>query len=106
MDLNKALLTPEGFLVNWQDWNAEIAVKLATTEAINLTDEHWVLLYFMRDYYKQFNYLPNTRIFIKTIAQHLGHEKGNSPYLMQLFPNTPLKLVCKIAGLPKPPTCL
>lgn len=44
--------------------------------------------------------------FTKAIARELGEAKGNSRYLHKLFPEGPLKYACKLAGLPKPPTCL
>ncbi|MEI7796519.1 MAG: TusE/DsrC/DsvC family sulfur relay protein [Methylococcaceae bacterium] len=103
MELN---LTEHGFLVNLNDWNEEVAVQLATLNAMTLTPAHWEIVWFMRNYYAQFNYLPNTRIFVKAIANKLGMEKGNSRYLQNLFPESPLKMSCKLAGLPKPPTCL
>lgn len=103
MDLK---LTEHGFLVSSSDWNESVAVELAKSKEITLTPAHWEIVLFMRDYYEKFNYLPNTRIFVKAIANQLGAEKGNSRYLQNLFPQSPLKYVCLIAGLPKPPTCL
>ncbi len=103
MDLN---LTEHGFLVNASDWNEAVAVKLAVLNQIALTPNHWEIILFMRDYYAQFNYLPNTRIFVKAISNKFGIEKGNSRYLQTLFPASPLKYACLLAGLPKPPTCL
>jgi tRNA 2-thiouridine synthesizing protein E len=103
MELN---LTEHGFLVNSSDWNNDIASQLAALNAITLTPAHWEIVLFMRDYYAKFNYLPNTRIFVKAVANKLGVEKGNSRYLQNLFPESPLKMACKLAGLPKPPTCL
>jgi tRNA 2-thiouridine synthesizing protein E len=103
MDLN---LTEQGFLVNSSDWNESVATKLAALNGITLMPAHWEIVLFMRNYYAQFNYLPNTRIFVKAIANKFGIEKGNSRYLQQLFPESPLKYACLIAGLPKPPTCL
>ncbi|MEI6746153.1 MAG: TusE/DsrC/DsvC family sulfur relay protein [Methylococcaceae bacterium] len=103
MELN---LTEQGFLVNYFDWNETIAAELAIQNKIILTPAHWEIVLFMREYYMQFNYLPNTRIFVKAVANKLGTEKGNSRYLQHLFPESPLKMSCKLAGLPKPPTCL
>jgi tRNA 2-thiouridine synthesizing protein E len=103
MDLN---LTEQGFLVNSNDWNEVVALKLAAQNGITLTPAHWEIVLFIRDYYAQFNYLPNTRIFVKAVAHKFGVEKGNSRYLQKLFPESPLKYACLIAGLPKPPTCL
>lgn len=103
MELN---LTKEGFLANTDDWCELVAIQLAQIESIELMQQHWDILYFMRRYYEKYHYLPNTRVFIKTIANEFGHEIGNSRYLQTLFPQSPLKYTCKIAGLPKPPTCL
>jgi tRNA 2-thiouridine synthesizing protein E len=88
------------------DWNEDVAQRLAELNGIALTDAHWEIILFMRDYYLQFKHLPNARVFTKAIARKLGEEKGNSRYLHRLFPDGPLKYACKLAGLPKPPTCL
>jgi tRNA 2-thiouridine synthesizing protein E len=103
MDLT---LTEQGFLVSTSDWNEAVAVELAKLNNIDLTPAHWEIVFFIRDYYEKFNYLPNTRVFVKAIANQFGDEKGNSYYLQKLFPQSPLKYACLIAGLPKPPTCL
>jgi tRNA 2-thiouridine synthesizing protein E len=98
--------TGQGFLVNRQDWNEAVANQLAQHENIVLTEQHWEIILFMRSYYGQYRHLPNTRVFIKAVAHALGEDKGNSRYLHRLFPDGPLKYACKLAGLPKPPTCL
>jgi len=98
--------TEQGFLVNLTDWNEQAAFALAELEHIQLTDAHWELIGFMRHYYQHYKHLPNARVFAKAIAKTLGEDKGNSRYLLKLFPEGPLKYTCKLAGLPKPPTCL
>lgn len=98
--------TQQGFLVNAIDWNETVANQLAALNHIALTPAHWEIIWFIRDYYQQFKYLPNARVFTKAIAKTLGEDKGNSRYLHGLFPEGPLKYACKLAGLPKPPTCL
>lgn len=99
-------MTEQGFLVNPADWNEDVAERLAASNNIELNDEHWEIILFIRRYYQQFKHLPNARVFTKAIAKELGEEKGNSRYLHKLFPEGPLKYACKLAGLPKPPTCL
>lgn len=96
----------QGFLVNATDWNEAVAIQLAELNNISLTPAHWEIIHFIRDYYHQFKHLPNARVFTKAIAKTLGEDKGNSRYLHILFPDSPLKYACKLAGLPKPPTCL
>jgi tRNA 2-thiouridine synthesizing protein E len=98
--------TEQGFLINQADWNEDIAERLAALNNIKLSDEHWEIILFIRRYYQQFKHLPNARVFTKAIAKEFGEAKGNSRYLHKLFPDGPLKYACKLAGLPKPPTCL
>ena len=98
--------TAQGFLVNAHDWTSAWAIEQGRLQQIELTAAHWELLYFMRHYYLTYQHLPNTRMFIKAVATQLGADKGNSIYVQRLFPQTPLKLICQLAGLPKPPNCL
>lgn len=108
MTINKVSpkTTDQGFLVNPADWNEDVAKWLAELNKIPLTEAHWEIILFIRHYYKQYKHLPNARVFTKAIARELGEDKGNSRYLHKLFPDGPLKYACKLAGLPKPPTCL
>jgi len=98
--------TDDGFLVDLNDWNEDVAIKLAKLNALELTPLHWEIVHFIRSYYLQFKHLPNARVFTKAIKKQFGEGKGNSRYLHRLFPQGPLKYACKIAGIPKPPTCL
>lgn len=106
LDNVNVAVNEEGFLRSLHDWNVKIAVAIATANQIELTPAHWEIILFIRDYYQTFKHLPNARVFTKAIAKQFGEEKGNSRYLHKLFPQGPLKYACKIAGLPKPPTCL
>lgn len=103
---NSPETTDQGFLVNAEDWNEEVAKLLAEANHIQLSPEHWEIIIFIRNYYHRFKHLPNARLFTKAIAKELGESKGNSRYLHSLFPDGPLKYACKLAGLPKPPNCL
>lgn len=98
--------TDEGFLIDLSDWDESVAQQIAKQNELELTDLHWEILFFIRHYYQAFKHLPNARVFTKAIKKKLGEGKGNSRYLHKLFPQGPLKYACKIAGLPKPPTCL
>lgn len=98
--------TDQGFLLDMNLWNDQVAERLAGLEGIDLTDAHWEILLFIRRFYQEYKYLPNARVFSKAIKNELGIEKANSRYLLKLFPQGPLKYACKIAGLPKPPSCL
>ena len=98
--------TDQGFLLDMMLWDEQLAIHLAQLESIDLTDAHWEIIHFIRQFYQEYKYLPNARVFSKAIKKKLGAEKANSRYLLKLFPEGPLKYACKIAGLPKPPSCL
>jgi len=96
----------QGFLINLSDWDNAIANQIALEENIKLTKAHWEIIYILRDFYQEYTLSPAMRILVKTVKQQLGDEKGNSIYLLSLFPNSPAKIASKIAGLPKPTNCL
>ncbi|QJD30090.1 TusE/DsrC/DsvC family sulfur relay protein [Methylococcus geothermalis] len=107
MDMNPPLqLDRDGFLLDPQCWDERTAERLAETIGIRLTEAHWEIVRFIRDYHRRFDHLPNARLFVKAIRKTLGEAKGNNRYLHGLFPGGPLKHACLIAGLPKPPGCL
>ena len=96
----------EGYLLNLGEWNEEVAAFLAQQEGVNLTEQHWEVINFLRDYYNEFQIAPAVRVLTKAIGKKLGAEKGNSQYLYELFPYGPAKQACKIADLPKPTGCV
>ncbi|MCK5718757.1 MAG: TusE/DsrC/DsvC family sulfur relay protein [Thiomargarita sp.] len=99
-------LDEEGYLVNLSEWNEDIGKILATQDEIELTDGHWEVITFLRDYYDEYQIAPAVRVLTKAIGKKLGKEKGNSKYLYQLFPYGPAKQACRFAGLPKPTGCV
>ncbi len=96
----------EGYLVNLSDWSQEVAKAMAADDSITLTDNHWEVINFLRDYYAEFQVAPAIRVLTKAIGKKLGPEKGNSKYLYELFPYGPAKQACRYAGLPKPTGCI
>ncbi|KFK93178.1 MULTISPECIES: sulfurtransferase TusE [unclassified Serratia (in: enterobacteria)] len=95
-----------GYLKNSADWQEGLALLLAAQEEIELTEAHWEVVRFVRDFYQEFNTSPAIRMLVKAMAQKYGEEKGNSRYLYRLFPKGPAKQATKIAGLPKPVKCI
>ncbi len=96
----------EGYLTNLNDWNEEVGAVLAQTENVTMTEQHWEVIHFLREYYDEFQIAPAVRVLTKAIGKKLGAEKGNSQYLYELFPYGPAKQACKIGGLPKPTGCI
>lgn len=96
----------EGYISELDKWTKELAEIIAKDENIDMTDEHWEVVNFLRDYYEEYQIAPAVRVLIKSIKKSMGKEKGNNKYLYTLFPYGPAKQACKIAGLPKPTGCV
>ncbi len=96
----------EGYLVDLNDWSENAALKLAEAEGLEMTDDRWEIVNFLREYYQEYQIAPAVRVLTKSIGKKLGKDKGSSKYLYELFPYGPAKQACKIAGLPKPTGCV
>jgi len=96
----------EGYLENLSDWSTEVAEVMAAQDNQELTDQHWEVINFLREYYDEYQIAPAVRVLTKQIGKRLGPEKGNSKYLYELFPYGPAKQACRYAGLPKPTGCV
>ena len=95
-----------GHLVNWQDWSPALAKQMAARDKVQLTEAHWALFNLLRDLYAQTGETPPMRLFIRVIRDNLGEEMATSRFLYRLFPDAPIKHLCRYAGLPKPPHCI
>jgi tRNA 2-thiouridine synthesizing protein E len=96
----------QGYLCNLDDWSEELAEKLAELDGIQLFDDHWGLIMYFRDYYQQTSRIPSMRTIVldlgKQHGKHFHDEKIYGKYLYKLFPNDPVRALCKLAGLPRP----
>ncbi len=94
-----------GYLTDNHQWDINIAQQIAELESIDMTDDHWQVVIYVRKFYDEFNTSPSIRPLVKYLRKVLGEDKGNSLYLQILFPEGPAKQATKIAGLPKPARC-
>lgn len=96
----KIELDEDGFIVEPSVWNEEVAKMLAKTEDVSeLTEEHWKVINYLRDYYAKFGIAPMVRKLCKDTGFPLKK-------IYELFPSGPAKGACKLAGLPKPTGCV
>jgi tRNA 2-thiouridine synthesizing protein E len=89
----------EGFLTDPDEWDEGLATTLAGRIGIELTDEHWPAIRFLRaDFLAQGETATLRRI--STV--------GGIPVktLFRLFPQKPAKKLAYVAGLPKPHGCV
>ena len=93
-------LDEDGFIEQPEKWDNKVALALAETEGVKeLTEKHWKLVNYLRDYYQKFGVAPMIRKVCKD-----NNMKLNEIY--ELFPSGPAKGACKVAGLPKPTGCV
>ncbi|MGA1976919.1 MAG: TusE/DsrC/DsvC family sulfur relay protein [Bacteroidales bacterium] len=88
----------EGYFTNPSQWTKDIAVEIAKEEGILLTDKHFAIIEYLRN-----RYLSGEALSIRSI-NHSGVIDVKTFY--QLFPGAPLKRATKIAGIPKPVSCI
>lgn len=88
----------EGFLTDAQQWDKEVAKEIAKEEGIELSDTHFEIIEFLRNSYEKGESLTIRKVGKSGITDIKG--------LYKLFPGGPLKLSSKIAGIPKPTSCV
>lgn len=88
----------EGYLTDRGQWSEDVARDIATQEGVELTDKHFEVLNFLRDQEAKGTKLTIRRVGksgIVSIKEFYG-----------LFPGGPLKKASRIAGIPKPVSCV
>ena len=90
--------TEDGYMTNFLEWTEEIAMELAKEENIELTDKHMEVLNYLRGKHE-----AGAALTIRSVGK-----SGivNIKELYQLFPGGPLKISSKLAGIPKPTSCV
>jgi len=89
----------QGFLLE-PNYSEEIVKLIAEAEGIKLTDDHWAVVSYMRDEYKENGHTPNFRNMLKGYTE--VRPGTDSKFLYDLFPLGPAKQAAKVAGLPQP----
>jgi tRNA 2-thiouridine synthesizing protein E len=107
LDINKALsnarLDPEGNMFDLESWSPKFAQRQAALERIDfLTEEHWEIIYYLRERYRNCGGASNAREVLKEIEEKFSNGHGRK-HLYELFPGGPVSQASRLAGLPMPP---
>lgn len=107
-DINKAIADergfrrdPEGHLADLERWSVLKARQLADAEEISLEEEHWLVIYALRDHFREHGPFRTPREALKVMEGALGTDRQRELYA--LFARGPVMQACRIAGLPLPP---
>jgi len=106
----KIEIDEEGFLINPEDWNDEVADALIKQHEADghkpVSETARGLVDFFREYYDENKKHPTMHKLILTLGKHQGEsfadKEAYKTYLYELFPHGPVQMLCKLAGLPKP----
>jgi TusE/DsrC/DsvC family sulfur relay protein len=94
-------LNNKGYLVNFDAWTREFAMDMAQEHGIELTDCHWLVINFLRDFQAEYGVAPDHREIIKKLSKQINPTTPcTRKNLDKLFGDGGCKLACKIAGLP------
>jgi tRNA 2-thiouridine synthesizing protein E len=99
--LGRAVATDsEGYLCDRAEWSEAFANALAREEGLVLTDEHWQVIRYLREYFQQHGVQAQVRVMIRHFAEVWGPARGNNHDLHELFPiGGPQKQGNRLAGL-------
>ena len=93
--------TKTGYLENQEDWTEDLARQMAALESLELTEQHWdVLKYLREEYFENNQHQPNTRTIVKAMSEKWGRNLSQKD-LYDLFPGDPSKQAGRVAGLPE-----
>jgi TusE/DsrC/DsvC family sulfur relay protein len=102
VDVNgKPVMTDaEGYIININEWTENFAIALAAKEELELTDEHWQVIHYIRQYFEEHRVQVQVREMIKHFKKEWGSEHGNNRYLHDIFPKGgPQKQGNRLAGI-------
>jgi len=89
----------EGYLLE-ADYSDEVCAVIAAAEGLALAPDHWVVINYYREQYREHGHTPNFRTTLKDLESRI--EACDSKRLYDLFPAGPAKQGVRVAGLPKP----
>lgn len=99
LDGHQVHVDDEGFLTEYDEWDEDLAKVLAAQIGIELTEEHWKVIRFLREDFKAQGETATTRR-----VQAVGGVPVKEQFA--LFPKKPAKKMAYVAGLPKPQGCV
>jgi tRNA 2-thiouridine synthesizing protein E len=92
----------EGYLLDPGLWNETIALQIAESENISMTDAHREIMHFVREHFEMYQSVPENHTLLKTLRECHGRDVATHKYIHQLFPYGFGQQACKIAGMRKP----
>ncbi|MDP1633292.1 MAG: TusE/DsrC/DsvC family sulfur relay protein [Gallionellaceae bacterium] len=109
LDINKAISNPtryksdpEGHMSDLPPWSPHYVTRQAELLGIELSDEHWEVIYYLRERFRLRGNEDPARMVLRDLEEHFCEKHGRG-LLYELFPHGPVNQASHLAGLPLPP---
>lgn len=103
VDGEELLMDGEGYLLDLDAWSEQFVHARAVQEELELTNEHWEVIYYIREFHDNHGVQAPVRDMLKHFKKVWGKEKANTRYLHEIFPKGgPQKQGNRLAGVRKP----
>ncbi len=93
---------PQGYLMQLEAWSEDLARERARVEGLALTPQHWEVIRFLREHYRQHGPAGHARNVMQALERRFAGAGGRKQLYM-LFPAGPVTQGSRLAGLPLPP---
>jgi tRNA 2-thiouridine synthesizing protein E len=100
------VLYPSGNLAQPEQWSHGLANVLAEREGISLSDDHWLVIRYLRKFYFHYGITPMVKLLIHFMQDELGKTNVDQEEMYRLFPKGPARQGSRVAGLPDPQGCI
>ena len=95
----------QGYLRNLGDWSEDFTETVAKNDGVDLYNDHWELILYVREYYEESQTCPTMHKVVRELGKkntHYRNQKEYEKHIYSLFPRDPMHEICKLAGLPMP----
>ncbi len=95
----------QGYLLNLGDWSEDFTETVAKNDGVDLYNDHWELILYVREYYEENQVCPTMHKVVRELGKkntNFHNQKEYEKHIYSLFPRDPMHEVCKLAGLPMP----
>jgi len=97
---NQVEVNKKGYLINIDDWDENFAKTVAENDHLELSECHWKTIYFLREYFQEYQVPPSPRVVKKAIGDKINSWGCTNKDLEKAFPLGGCKQACRLAGLP------
>lgn len=106
LDGQRIELDQDGHLKDPGQWQPSVARALAGHHGLELNEDQWWLIEFVRRHHHQYGTPPLMRIVVSAFRQFKADPGLGSREIYRLFADHPVRQACRFGGLPKPDWCI